>query len=524
MNRKFSELTPSEQVQFKGLVDFMKETWNEDIGVKLSVVKRFNLAIDDPVVMDFLTDVYVPTPRVDMPYDEPIPTPTASFAPNPVPVQAVAQPLVPASPQQPAKTKSKREMTYANSEDLIIIQNRLLHAISHLTLNERRLILFLSPIVRKQIEKDPNNRVFHVYVQDFIDEYGIKSKKYYGELEKIADSIVEKAFFFWYKTKNGKAKKGVSWVSECDYIENEGMIKVRLDNTVIEMLTVFDANTGNLWSQYQKEWVINLGTYGIIMLELVLSSLDNTFEKDKKGVYSIEHLREKFDCIDLYPRFSNFKRYVIDKSIQEVHKHTPIKISYEVNRVGRQVESLKFSYINTRKMIENTQNTDDKPKEKNPFANFKMSQKQLSLFATKIKKATGQDIDEIINELCNVHLQSKHIDFLKVLDFVPSDWYTESEMKDHLTAEQIAQEKLKAKQKAKEQTELEQAQLRQDYEVLLANAEEFVLANQKRLGFGIEKMYFENGDYQAIVKAWKQYLLNKRDRKGFALLDEILSR
>ena len=79
-----------------------------------------------------------------------------------------------------------------------------------------------------------------------------------------------------------------------------------------------------------------------------------------------------------------------------------------------------------------------------------MSQKQLSLFATKIKKATGQDIDEIINELCNVHLQSKHIDFLKVLDFVPSDWYTENEMKDHLTAEQIAKEKLDAKAKEQE--------------------------------------------------------------------------
>lgn len=512
MYRKFSELTPSEQFHFNSLVEFMKETWNEDIGNKFKVVQKFRLDPNDPVVFNFLTDVYVPQTRPDLLYDEPVPT---------LPVQAVDTPplpVVPTTSQTTTKTK-KREMTYANSEDLIIIQNRLLHAISNLTLNERRLILFLSPIVRKQIEKNPTNRVFYILAQEFADEYKLKGKSFYSELEKVADSILDRNFFFWYKTQNGKAKKGVNWVSECDYIENEAKIKVKLDDTVIEMLTVFDKTTGNFWTQYQKDWVINLGTYGIVMLEMILSSVENN------GYYTIEHLREKFDCVETYKKFSDFKLYVIDKAIKEIHIHTPIKIEYKQHKVGRAVNGLTFSYTDTSiKSVKNKEKNDDKPKENNPFVNFKMSQKQLSMFATKIKKATGQDIDEIISELCNVHLQSKHIDFLKVLDFVPSDWYTEDEIKDHPTAEQIAQDKKKAKQNAEKQEELEQAQLKQDYETLLANAEEFVLANQKRIGIGIEKMYFEQGDYQGIVRIWERYLLDKRDRKGFALLNEILSR
>lgn len=152
-----------------------------------------------------------------------------------------------------------------------------------------------------------------------------------------------------------RQKKGVSWVSECDYIENEAKIKVKLDDTVIEMLTVFDKTTGNFWTQYQKEWIINLGTYGIIMLELVLSSFDNSFEKDKKGKYSIEHLREKFDCIETYPRFSDFKLYVIEKSIKEIHKHTPIRISYQVHKFGRSVQGVSFSYIDTSEPVKNVQ-------------------------------------------------------------------------------------------------------------------------------------------------------------------------
>lgn len=293
--------------------------------------------------------------------------------------------LKPTNVKKPVNKPNQKSMTYANSKDLIIIQNRLLHAISHLTLNERRLILFLSPIVRKKIENDPDNRVFYVRVQDFIAEYNIKSKNYYGELEKIADSIVKKAFFFWYKTQNGKAKKGVSWVSECDYLENEGQIKIKLDSTVIEMLTVFDKATGNFWTQYQKEWIVNLGTYGIIMLEMILSSMES------KGYYTVEHLREKFDCVETYKKFSDFKCHVIDRAIKEIHKHTPIKIEYEQHKTGKKVTALTFSYINTSlKEVENkTKSVKGNSQQNDPFVNFKMTHKQLSLFASKIKKAHG---------------------------------------------------------------------------------------------------------------------------------------
>ena len=58
----------------------------------------------------------------------------------------------------------------------VVMQNRLLHAISHLTLNERRLILFLSPIIREQISKDPNQQVFILKVRDYVNTYQLNHK------------------------------------------------------------------------------------------------------------------------------------------------------------------------------------------------------------------------------------------------------------------------------------------------------------------------------------------------------------
>ena len=106
--------------------------------------------------------------------------------------KAIIPPIVTAPPpvQEVATTKSQT-VTRVYGEQWIVIQNRLLNAISHLELNERRLIMFLSPIVRKAIDSNPKQRVFKAYVIDFMEQYAIKSKKYYGEFAKIADSILE---------------------------------------------------------------------------------------------------------------------------------------------------------------------------------------------------------------------------------------------------------------------------------------------------------------------------------------------
>lgn len=526
MSRKFSELADYEQTHFRHLADFMKETWNEDIGVKIDIIKRFDLDIKDPVVLDFLTDVYVPQtlqkPQKDT--DELKSNLIAELQPTPPVVNEQSLLATTTETAKPVETTKKREMTYANSEDLIVIQNRLLHAISHLTLNERRLILFLSPIVRKQLNDNSNNKKFIVRVDNFMNEYGLKGGSCYLELEKTVVSIQQKIIEFWNYDKNGKIQSTVrlGWITKGEYFKDNGYIALQFHDDVIEMLTVFDKTTGNFWTQYQKEWIINLGTYGIIMLEMVLSSLEN------KGYYTVEHLREKFDCIETYKKFSDFKLYVINKAIKEIHKHTPIKISYETHKTGRAVTGLTFSYIDTSiKPITNQagqDQNDDQPKEQNPFINFKMTQKQLSLFASKIKKASGQDVEEIIAELSNVHLQSKHIDFLKVLDYVPSDWYSDDEIKNHLTTKQIAQAQADKKAQAKVQEQQKQEQFRADMNKLVAHAEAFVKANLNKVAkTGIERIYLQQENYVGIVRAWERHLIDEKARKHFAMLDEILA-
>lgn len=380
--------------------------------------------------------------------------------------------------------------------------------------------------MRREIAKNPKQDIFDIHVKDFVSEYGINSKKYYGELEKIADSILRKAFYYWNFKDNkpfgGKThKSGVSWFSWCDYLENEAILKIQLNNRVIEMLTIFDK--ANPFTKYQKEWITKLGTYGIILLELILSCM---YQKHKQKSYTVEYLREKFDCVENYAQFSDFKTKVINKAIKEIHENTPIRISYTQKKRGRAVSELIFTFENTEiKQLKVEQQPKLNNKIQDPYTNFKMTPKQLAVFGAKVAKKLDKDIELVIDEISNVHLQGQYVECLKTLDFIPSEWYTDDEIKDHPTADQIKQAKADEKARAKAEKEQKQQQLKQDFKNLVSYADIFVQANLDKVSTtGIEQLYLKNKDYTGIVQVWEHHLLDERERKRFALVDEILAR
>ena len=291
------------------------------------------------------------------------------------------------APMLEEKLLEKPKASRIYGEEWIVLQNRLLNAISNLDLNERRLIMFLSPLVRKEVDKDPHQQTFIVKVKDFQDEYEIKSKAYYQELENICNSLQHKTYEFWNFSANKKykSKVKVTWITKGDYKDNQGEVHIDLHKDVIEMLTVFDKT--NPFTKYERQMIIKLGCYGIILFELISSCL---YQKDKSKAYTIEYLREKFNCVDSYPVISEFKRNVLDKAIADIEKHTPIRITYTQNKKGRVVTEIVFSFKDTSKSDKKLKDSIAKVIEHNseqvaPDANVKLlSPRQADFFANKL--------------------------------------------------------------------------------------------------------------------------------------------
>lgn len=279
-------------------------------------------------------------------------------------------------PQKASQAHPEGVIDYIYGNSLIVMQNRLLNAITNLSLNERRLIMFLSPIVRKTIDDNPNQRTFNVYAREFADEYNENTsrKNVYKTLEDVADSLLEKAFFFWDFSKSERGnKKGVSWVAECEYIKGEGRIEVTLTDTVTEMLTVFDKS--HPFTKYERQNIVNLGSYGVILFELISSCLH---QRNPTKSYSVNYLREKFNCIDKYESVTDFRLYVLKKAIKEIEQNTPLEITVKPKKTGNTVTNMVFSFKDTSKKNKEI----EKIENENPY----MSKPQATKYAILLKK------------------------------------------------------------------------------------------------------------------------------------------
>lgn len=232
---------------------------------------------------------------------------------------------------------------YIYGQSWIVLQNRLLHAISNLSLNERRLILYLSPMIRADVEQFPDKteRIFSVHASDFADHYSMDKSNTYRVLSEAADSILTKAFWFWDFETNRKNpnRRGSTWVDNCVYRNSEGCIDIRLSSLVVEMLTVFDKH--NPFTKYKKDWVVHLGRYGIDLFEIMISA---AYKKEQSVTYTLEYLREKFDCTDKYTAFTEFKRNVLNPAVKEIESSTPYRIDFTAIREGRSVKKICFNF------------------------------------------------------------------------------------------------------------------------------------------------------------------------------------
>lgn len=253
----------------------------------------------------------------------------------------------------PLENASSKQVYKIYPDNLIVLQNRLLNAISDLSLNERRLIMFLSPLVRKAVDVEPTQRKFVVTANEFGKEYKINQKIVYKTLETISKTLHGKVFYVWLWRGNTKNERGVSWVAECEYLPNQGGIEIELTNTVVEMLTVFDK--ANPFTKYERQMITSLGGYGIILFELIASCMH---QQHKQKSYTIEYLREKFNCVDKYNVISEFKRNVLDPAIRDIENNTPYRITYSQIKTGRIVSSIIFDFdcVNDKKISKNKNN------------------------------------------------------------------------------------------------------------------------------------------------------------------------
>ena len=145
-------------------------------------------------------------------------------------------------------------------------------------------------------------------------------------LKKNIQELSNKSFWI----KNDTGEKLCRWISKAEIIYNDKLgterLIIKLDDDLMPYLLSVSQN----FTRYQLEnALIMRSKYSIRLYEILLSYCNiGTYE------LSLDELKEKLQ-ISSTMRYDNFKRIVLDKSINEINTFTDLRVSYETIRRGK---------------------------------------------------------------------------------------------------------------------------------------------------------------------------------------------
>lgn len=253
------------------------------------------------------------------------------------------------TPPKTIETPLKANVTAAAKNSVyppkfVVQQNRLLEAFKDLNLYERRLFLYLSTIVRGEIEKDPTQNTFLVDIMTFARAFKIERGHHlYGFMRQAGKDMQKKTFEYTLEEDGYVDDVDVNFAFRFRYRPETAQMWVSLSSEVIEMLTVFDSD--HPFTRYELNDVLHMKNRNTITLfELLIR-----YRKVGKRSMSIEYLRKIFHCEEKYPNTTDFIRYVIKKSAKEITELTDYRVNVKIEKEGGTPTGVVFTFKNLKK-------------------------------------------------------------------------------------------------------------------------------------------------------------------------------
>lgn len=147
-------------------------------------------------------------------------------------------------------------------------------------------------------------------------------------LKKLADRSM------WLTT--GDKEVLCRWLSKVRISKKSGVVEVILD----EDLAPYLFNLGQKFTEYSLYNILPMkSAYSIKVYELMKS-----YAYQKTKTYSVDEFKRILNVHEIksYENFKDFRKYVLEKAINEINEITDINLSYDTIKRGRKVVKIRF--------------------------------------------------------------------------------------------------------------------------------------------------------------------------------------
>lgn len=215
-------------------------------------------------------------------------------------------------------------------EKWVVMQNKITQAFREMTIDEKRLIILASPIVR--LSEATEQTAIEILAADFSKFSDIDEKSAYKQMKAASKKLMKRTFI--YNDKN-EVETEVQWIIRSKY--QDGYVTTFFTDEVIQLLKIFDSL--NPYTKYLKEDILSLRlTYSIDLYHLA-----KKYQGMGSFTMSLDEYRKELGTPKSYKRINNLKDNAVDPPIREINDKTDIDISYENIKRGKEVVGLKFT-------------------------------------------------------------------------------------------------------------------------------------------------------------------------------------
>lgn len=308
--------------------------------------------------------------------------------------------------------------------ELVVKDNALIQASYTLGLAEQRLILLALLEARETGQGINHNSLLRVHAHAYAEQFHIDKGNAYEIIKDASKGLFDR--YVTYHDKNPETGNDRSfhcrWVDKIGYEKSTGMVYMRFTSDVVPLITRLEEQ----FTSYELEQISQLGSgYAVRLYELLIQWRS----VGKTPIFELELFRKQIGVEEnKYSRMSDFKKYVLDFSVQQINKYTDITVAYKQHKNGRVITGFTFTFKikrKSKKSIETKENNDTS----DTFHSLKMTDKQRAVYASKLsrmkeissKAKQGENYEQfaarIKDELLNDEKQRFYFPYLQQLGF-----------------------------------------------------------------------------------------------------------
>lgn len=243
-----------------------------------------------------------------------------------------------------------------------------------------------------QIKKDDKDlKSYVIGVKDWEKFVGLKpTDNTYNEILKMADSLTRRNVGI-KSSENRKGKRAFkfnSWFDEIGYREEEGAIEAILNPKLKPYLL-----------QLKEQYTAITLEYALLLRKGYshrIYDLLKQYQQIGSRILLIEDLRLMMEIEGKYPRYRDFRRYVLEAAQEEINTKTDISFEFKPIKKGRKVDAIHFTITTKTPAV-----TLDNREEMDPQAR-RIFQRLIRL---GMKEKTARDlVADYDNERLNWHM------------------------------------------------------------------------------------------------------------------------